>query len=221
MKNVSISLDQAAIPKNGDGIIQRLAYPIAVLYMGLLAGSVSSDPSHPFTVPNRATGLSMRGPVNLKGTHWERTGHLHHLDPYLLYAIALVESSRVDEGFASPWPWALNKAGKAIYPRTYEEAIGHLKKSIDHGESNIDVGLMQVNYRWHSARAGSLGLLMDPVTNVELGAQILSEAIASVPGDLTLGVGRYHAWQDRIEARQYGERVLKLSSRLRQNANTK
>ena len=80
---------------------------------------------------------------------------------------------------------------------------------------------MQVNYRWHSGRAGSLSSLMDPIKNVDLGAQILSEAIASVPGDLTLGVGRYHAWQDRAEALQYGERVLKLSSRLRQNATRK
>jgi hypothetical protein len=221
MHHVSTSLDQAKTPTRGNEIIQRLLYPLSGLALGAAGFVVHAESNHPFSVPNRSSGPFLESALNLAGTHWERTAHHHHLDPYLLYAIALVESSRIDEGLASPWPWALNKAGKPLYPKTFDEALGHLTKSIDRGESNIDVGLMQVNYRWHFERAGSLTSLMDPVKNVDLGAQILSEAIASVPGNLTLGVGRYHAWQDRAEALQYGERVLKLSSRLRQTAGRK
>lgn len=221
MHRVSTSLDQAAIPPRGNEIIQRLIFPLSGIALGLASAVVCAESNHPFSVPNRNSGQGLEKSVSLAGTHWERTARHHHLDPYLLYAIALVESSRIDQGLASPWPWALNKGGKALYPQSFEEAIVQLKKSIDRGESNIDVGLMQVNYRWHFERAGSLTSLMDPVKNVDLGAQILSEAIASVPGDLTLGVGRYHAWQDRTEAFRYGERVLKLSSRLRETAGKK
>lgn len=221
MNDVSHSLDQESVTNHRNGIIPRIIYPAGALILSAIAPSGYPDSNHPFNVTNQKAADFHQGGINLSGTHWERTALHHQLDPYLLYAIALVESSKVEEGFASPWPWALNKAGKALYPKTSEEAVNHVKKSIDHGESNIDIGLMQVNYRWHAGRAGSLASMIDPITNVSLGAEILSEAIASVPGDLVLGVGRYHAWQNRHEAIQYGERVLKLSSRLRLNAGRK
>lgn len=221
MKDVSISLDQAVNPTTGSDLIKGIAVPLWAIALSVATGDTAADVSRPFTVTNHGESLIFPGPVNLAGTHWERTAELHQLDPYLLYAIALVESSRVAEGRASPWPWALNRGGKSIYASSRNEAIEHLKAVIAHGESNIDVGLMQVNYRWHFGRAGSLSSLIDPVQNVALGAEILSEAIASVPGNLALGVGRYHAWQNKEEALQYGNRVLKLSSRLRHQTHQK
>lgn len=114
MKSVSIAIDQATVSNDGNGIIRRGISPFAAIALVMCGAGVNADSNHPFSVPNRIIGPPLRSPVNLTGTHWERTGHQHHLDPYLLYAIALVESSRIDDGFASPWPWALNKAGKAI-----------------------------------------------------------------------------------------------------------
>ncbi|MFS9859340.1 lytic transglycosylase domain-containing protein, partial [Salmonella enterica] len=52
-------------------------------------------------------------------------------------------------------------------------------------------------------------------TNVMVGAEVLSEAIQSSPNDLELGVGRYHAWEDEIRARNYGSRVLAIYRNLR------
>ncbi|MEG6623896.1 hypothetical protein V2B08_31720, partial [Pseudomonas aeruginosa] len=37
----------------------------------------------------------------------------------------------------------------------------------------------------------------------------------SAPNDLELGVGRYHAWEDEIRARNYGSRVLAIYRNLR------
>ncbi|BBV43541.1 hypothetical protein STW0522CIT26_P11740 (plasmid) [Citrobacter portucalensis] len=48
-----------------------------------------------------------------------------------------------------------------------------------------------------------------------VGAEVLSEAIQSSPNDLELGVGRYHAWEDEIRARNYGSRVLAIYRNLR------
>jgi hypothetical protein len=61
----------------------------------------------------------------------------------------------------------------------------------------------------------SLDRLIDPVTNVDIGAQILAESMATVPNDAALGIGRYHAWTDRFEAYRYGQKVLGLAQRLK------
>lgn len=153
--------------------------------------------------------------LDLRETHWANIAHRHGLDPYVLYAVALTESARIRNDLAHPWVWALNRDGKSLYPESSREALNHIRQQLRAGGSNIDIGLMQVNFRWHRHRVGKVEDLLDPVTNIELGAQILQEAIATVPSDPVLGVGRYHAWSNSSEARKYGRRVLRLAARLR------
>ena len=73
--------------------------------------------------------------------------------------------------------------------------------------SNIDIGIMQVNLRWHGHRVADPLTLLEPDSNIRVAAAILREAIDSVPTDLELGVGRYHS-SDPSRARAYGRRVL-------------
>jgi soluble lytic murein transglycosylase-like protein len=112
---------------------------------------------------------------------------------------------------AAPWPWALNRNGRTIYPGGPEAAVAHVRSSVAAGNQMIDVGLMQVNLRWHGRRVHRPEDLIDPVTNIQVGADILAESIASAPGDLALGVGRYHSWNDREAAYRYGRKVLALA----------
>lgn len=153
--------------------------------------------------------------IDLSGTVWAQAAAPRHLDPYLLYAIALVESARVSQGWARPWPWALNEAGRTAYPPTPEAALDRIRRRVAAGQWATDVGLMQISLRWHGRRADRLEALLDPVTNVQLGAEILAEALASAPGDPALGVGRYHHWRNRRAAYRYGHQVLALADRLR------
>lgn len=151
------------------------------------------------------------GGSDLKRTLWWRSGLDRGIDPYLLYAVALTESARVLNDTVAPWPWALNRKGETIYLDGPKAAAARVRSLLATGHQSIDIGLMQVNLRWHGHRVQRAEDLLDPVTNLHVGADILAESIASAPGDLILGVGRYHSWNDRTAAYQYGRKVLALA----------
>lgn len=169
----------------------------------------------PFSVVSKNWTPARVDQLNLSRTHWSSTAAKYGLDPYVLYAVALVESAKVSDGEAHPWPWALNQQGKSSYPKTSVDALEKIRLLVREGQRNIDIGLMQVNLRWHGNRVSSLDRLIDPVTNVDIGAQILAESMATVPNDAALGIGRYHVWTDRFEAYRYGQKVLGLAQRLK------
>ena len=149
--------------------------------------------------------------VDLDGTIFSHAAQAHGLDTLLVYSVALAESaSGRGNGSIGPWPWTLRAPGQPVYTaseRQAEEALTQLQQQ--HGGA-IDVGLMQVNIRWNGHRVASPADLLDPATNVMVGATILAEAIQSSPSDLELGIGRYHAWEDEARARNYGSRVLAI-----------
>jgi hypothetical protein len=62
------------------------------------------------------------GTNRLNRTAWWQIATLRGVDPYILYAVALVESACNHRSLAKPWPWALNQAGKSILPRSKAEA---------------------------------------------------------------------------------------------------
>ena len=77
-------------------------------------------------------------------------------------------------------------------------------------EKKFDVGIMQVNLHWNGSRVSSYEDLLDQEKNIMTGAEVLAEAIESSPGDLELGIGRYHNWDDEDRARNYGSRILAI-----------
>ena len=144
---------------------------------------------------------------DLDDTAWAKAAEAEGIDPLMLYAVALAESGRSPEpGQIEPWPWALNVDGNAIFAVSREEAAMLL--AIHRGKS-IDIGLLQVNSRWHGHRVDRLESLLDPETNLGVGAAILKEALALAPGDLTAGIGRYHSAQSE-RAKAYARTVLSL-----------
>tara|TARA_R110001583_G_scaffold18497_6_gene73495 strand:+ start:875 stop:1423 length:549 start_codon:yes stop_codon:yes gene_type:complete len=157
---------------------------------------------------------------SLQGTAWERIANDHGLDGNLLYAIALVESAKLaDKTSARPTPLALHVPDGAVYPDSHGAAMDIID-SFRHAPKSIDIGIMQINAGWHGQRVGSLEDLLDMNTNIRVAAEILSEAIRSAPGDIELGVGRYHNWNEPI-SRKYGRRVISVWSRLNMLADAK
>lgn len=150
--------------------------------------------------------------IDLKGTIWESAARTEgNLDPLLLYAIALTESGRPDgEGRIKPWPWALNVEGKALFAGTREEAVTLLET---YRGRSVDVGLLQVNTRWHGHRVRHPAFLLDPEINLTVGARILKEALDASPGDLTAGIGRYHSSRQH-QARRYARTVVRIYQHL-------
>lgn len=144
---------------------------------------------------------------DLEGTVWANIARKEGVDPLMLYAVALTESGRpAEQGQIEPWPWALNVDGDPIFAESREEAARLLAA---HSDKSVDVGLLQVNIRWHGHRVDRLEALLDPETNLVVGATILKEALASTPGDLTTGIGRYHSAKPE-RAKAYARTVLSL-----------
>ena len=163
-----------------------------------------------------ALGPAVPRPVSaldLRDTAWAEAAVPYDLDPSLLYAIALMESGRPRAGGLAPWPWTLWLPGRGgVFLETREQALSTLRA---HSAGSVDVGLMQVNLRWHGHRVTSPEELLEPERNLAIAAVILSEALATAPGDLELGIGRYHS-PNETRARDYGRIVLTIWQGLQQ-----
>lgn len=145
----------------------------------------------------------------LSDTEWGRVGQLKKLDPYLLYAVALIESADAAgaRGFVAPQPFMIRSPSGTVCPDTEQAARAALSRiPIGDARANTDVGFMQINLGAHGRRVADHGDLLVPSTNLSIGADILCEALAST-NDFTLGVGRYHSWTE-WRARWYGQRVV-------------
>lgn len=151
----------------------------------------------------------------LKNTVFDEVAREVGIDARLLYSVALAESALgKNKGTLGPHPWTLRQRAP-LYLESREEAEQKLRQMIQTHGPAIDVGIMQINYRWHRDKVSDPADLLDPKTNVRIAAQYLVEMIRSTPGDLELGVGKYHAGpqpsnQGLINARSYGSRVLSI-----------
>ena len=126
----------------------------------------------------------------------------------LFYAVALAESGRAlnADRVRRPWPWTLNVAGDGYYYSTRIEAWQALRDWLDKGKRSIDIGLMQVNWRYHHERLGDPWQALDPYHNLRVGAEILQDCYAT-EHDWWASVGCYHAPKNPERATRYRRRV--------------
>ena len=133
----------------------------------------------------------------------------HQVPADILYAIALTESGTRYRGDAIPWPWALNIDGQSVFCESQQDAVYRVSQAIWH-EQSVDIGLMQVNWRWHRQRFSTIDESLVPIKNLSAGAAILYEQFEHT-NDWWEAVGRYHdPGQDAVSldsAQRYRERV--------------
>ena len=148
---------------------------------------------------------------------WLKAATLHDVDPLLLYAIALKESPRQrPDGYVRPWPWAVHspKEGEGtLYFETSEEALLKIEGLIAEGYTNIDIGIMQINWKYNGHLLPEPARLLLPEHNIELGARILRANLETRHGDLKYALARYHStYLDR--GLRYAESVLFIVEQL-------
>lgn len=134
----------------------------------------------------------------------ERNG----IPPAILYSIALAESGRsaAGSGVARPWPWIVNVRGQGRYLPTRRSAWRLIIAAIASDTPSVDIGLMQVNWRYHRHRLKNPWRALDPVANLSAAAEILIECRARW-SDWWAAVGCYHAPSDPERAARYRDRV--------------
>lgn len=132
----------------------------------------------------------------------------------LLYAIALTESGRTvnkEHGYR-PWPWTLNIDGRGKRFDRRQSAFRVLRTTLRDANSNVDIGLMQISWRYHSDKFESAYEALDPSTNLRIGADILRSCYEREL-DWWVAVGCYHAPNSVERAKKYRDRVRRIWSR--------
>jgi len=134
--------------------------------------------------------------------------------PRLLYGIALQESAMLWGEKVLPWLWTLNVQGTPHRYATYADSV----RALDHYVHvrrirNVDCGPMQVNWRWHSDKLGTVARAMDARYNLAVGASILSRHHRDT-GDWFVATGRYHHETDTARATDYARRVFARVAKL-------
>lgn len=116
----------------------------------------------------------------------------------LLSAIVSIES-----GFN---PTAVNIAGKTITPNDKSEAIKIIKNALNQGVINIDVGIAQINYRWHKNNFRNIEEMINTTANIEYAAKLLS-SLFKQHGTWHKAIMHYHSANPNHH-KQYSRKVV-------------
>lgn len=116
----------------------------------------------------------------------------------LLVSIAHVESSIR--------PHALNINGKAVNARTGAEARQLIQAALRAGTVNIDIGIMQLNHRWHRSGFSSEAEMLDIEKNISYAACFLAK-LKKQHGDWHTALRHYHSANPE-HYRKYSKKVV-------------
>lgn len=117
----------------------------------------------------------------------------------LLLSIAKIESALN--------PYAVNVEGKSYHFRSREEAISFTQELVSRGKVNFDVGVMQVNWRWHGNVFASLEEAFMIETNISYAGKLL-KSLYEKYGSWHNAVRMYHSSRPEFH-RIYSRKILR------------
>lgn len=115
----------------------------------------------------------------------------------LLLAIAMVESGIE--------PYALNIRGNSLITGSKREALSSIYEAVAAGITNIDVGVMQLNVKWHSENFSLVEDMLEPRKNIEYAARFLV-SLYKKHGDWHKAVRFYHSSTEEYY-RKYSRKI--------------
>ena len=124
----------------------------------------------------------------------------HGIPLGLLRSIAIVESSLK--------PLAVNIAGQGIVAPNNLAAKSMIELNLKQGKTNIDIGLMQINYRWHKHRFMTVEAMLEPKANIEYAASLI-KSLYKEHGSWHKAVRAYHSANPQ-HYRRYSKRILEV-----------
>jgi len=149
-------------------------------------------------------------PSLLDGSPWDTAAKIHGIDDHwLLFAVTLEESGRIDAETAvlRPWPFTLHRNKQKYTFPSKEEAQATIREWEAQGFRNYDIGPLQINRHWHGDRFDDLSDLLDVATAIDYAASIIAHAHRRFGGDLIDAAGRYRSWSNPQKAAEYAERI--------------
>ena len=109
----------------------------------------------------------------------------------LLRAISLTESGRTIEKQFVAWPWSVNVSGKSYYFKDKVSTLLFLQKKVKY-QKNIDIGCMQINFKYHYEQFKNLDTMLDPINNIDWAAKYLKKLYKRYKS-WNIAISRYHS----------------------------
>ncbi|MCD8552101.1 MAG: transglycosylase SLT domain-containing protein [Shewanella xiamenensis] len=146
-----------------------------------------------------------------------RIGASCGVPPVALYAVALTETETgLRNGDSSVWPHSINWNGRSYHFKNRKDTYIFAQNLIAQGHTLFDVGIMQVNWRWHKDRVSSLWELTDTETNIRTACEIMGEGYQARRNWVS-AAGYYHAPNNATNANKYMKKFnAKLNRLLKQ-----
>ena len=143
----------------------------------------------------------------------EKFNKMYRLPNKLLTSISLVESGVIAGNTVNPWPWALNVNGKSKYFDNKKDTLSFLRESLQRNR-NIDVGCMQINYKFHGHNFKNLDHILNPEENVKYAAEFLKKLFKRHKS-WNEAISRYHS-SEPSRKKRYLKKVRNFWDKLRQ-----
>lgn len=135
---------------------------------------------------------------------------LLRLPRHLLKAVSLAETGRWNAARKASfaWPWTVTVDGKGRFFRTKAAATAFVQEMLRRGVTNIDVGCMQINLRYHPRAFRTLDEAFDPRRNA-LYAGALMIHLRKTHRSWPTTVAHYHTARPGA-GKAYWQKVQKL-----------
>lgn len=125
----------------------------------------------------------------------------------LLTAISQVESRHQT--------YAVNDQGQSLKFSTLKEAQAYVQEQINQGNDNMDLGCLQINWRYHQQHFADLKQVLHPYFNIRYAALFLKQLYRTL-GSWSKAVAAYHS---RTVEKGQGY-VIKVAQAIRQENQT-
>lgn len=122
----------------------------------------------------------------------------NHIPSGLLLAVVTVESKLQ--------PFALNIAGRSLFFKNKDTALQAIRQALNQGITNIDIGISQINYKWHQHNFTSLEAMISPKVNIKYAAELLAK-LKQDYGDWHTAIRHYHSFNPEHH-RKYSRKIV-------------